>query len=663
MQLQKAKITHFRSLRDVSVHFGPHTAFIGGNGAGKSSILKAIERFYSTAKVLDADDYFGRDTTIPVEIELTFNNLSPEELETFESRVRDGSLVVTRVFDSTASSGRYYGSVPQNTDFLPVRAQGGATAKRDAYKELKASNAAYAGLPNAASAAAVDAALAAWETAHPDALTLERDDGQFFGFQNAGRGALGRHTSFVFVPAVREAANDAADSKASPIGRLLEILVRSSILKRAEVQQFQQDMAARYAELVAPENMPELGQLADNLTKDLKNLYGEAAVGLDWRPAGEIPVPLPAADVTLSDDGFGGPVDRQGHGLQRAFVFTILQHLARASAPPTVESDPNESPVPLAAPNLILAIEEPELYQHPTKQRHLSQVLRRLSTQLLPGVVGTTQIAFASHSPMFVSLTNADEIRFVRRTVCEDSDFKQCNLRALDLETIARKLEQAAGKPAGSYSAATLKPRLHILGTELAEGFFASGVVLVEGRSDRAALTATAKLLGVDFEAAGIAVLSVEGKNNLDRPYAIFRELGIPVYIVWDCDYGTSKHTPACNLLLSRLVEPDADHGTADETTCIKSSCAHFRTKLEDCIKNDLGADVYEACLANACEPYGFATNKDAQKSPDIMLGLFTAAKQQGHVCATIESLVSAIWLHLRGSPLVEEASQSTASA
>jgi putative ATP-dependent endonuclease of OLD family len=658
MQLRHANITHFRSLREVSVEFGAHTSFIGGNGAGKSSILRAIERFYTTARVLDKDDYFNRDQSTPIEIELTFDQLSDEELLTFGSRVREGRLVVTRLFDTSAASGSYYGSVPQNRDFLPIRLLTGANPKREAYRELKANNPAYAGLPVAGSAGAVDAALTEWEAQHAEALTLERDDGRFFGFQNAGRGALQRHTSFVFVPAVREASLDAADGKSSAIGRLLEILVRSSILKRAEVKSFQEEVASRYKELVSAENMPELGALAGNLTTDLKELYENAAVGLDWREAGEIPIPLPAADVTLSDEGFGGPVDRQGHGLQRAFIFTLLQHLARASMAVSDESEvevdsiPDEgevAPEPPAAPNLILAIEEPELYQHPTKQRHLAKVLRRLSSSALPGAAGATQIAFASHSPMFVSLVNADEIRLVRRTPCDDSDLKQCELHALDLSVVARKLEKSAGKPEGTYSAESLKPKLHILGTELAEGFFADGVVLVEGRSDKAALFAVARLLGVDFEAAGIAVLAVEGKSSLDKPYLIFRALGIPVYAIWDCDCGTSKHKKKENLALDRLLRPESEITEPSEVTLIATDHAHFAVQLEACMREELTSAIYEECLATTCGPFGFDPSNDAQKIPDIMFGLFLNAAEKGKTCPTLEGIVKAIWRHLKG--------------
>src|SRR3546814_21124574 len=87
-----------------------------------------------------------------------------------------------------------------------------------------------------------------------DLLVLLPDDGQFFGFQNNSRGKLQRHTSFVFVPAVREASADAADGKASVIGKLLELLVRSQILQRPDVQAFKATMTEAYQALVSADN-------------------------------------------------------------------------------------------------------------------------------------------------------------------------------------------------------------------------------------------------------------------------------------------------------------------------------------------------------------------------------------------------------------------------
>lgn len=661
MQLVQAKIRNFRSLRNVTVEFGAHTAFIGGNGAGKSSILKALEKFYGTQRNLDPDDFYGRDTTAPVEIELSFSDLTEEEIEAFESRVRDGRLTVTRVFDGSSSSGRYHGVVPSNPEFASIREISGAVPRRAAYTALRAAGAKYEDLQQATNAAQVDEGMRAWEAAHPEALVLARDDGQFLGFQNAGRGALQRFTSFVFIPAVREAATDAADSRTSAIGRLLQIVVRSAILQRQEFADFQNEINARFRQLTAAENMPELDALAGRLTADLKGLYADAEVGLVWQSGVDLQVPMPNADVTLHDDGFGGPVDRQGHGLQRAFIFTLLQHLARATqvqAEPAEalgnesengEAQGAEATRPVRAPALILGIEEPEVYQHPTKQRHLATVLRALSNGTLPGADGRTQIAFASHSPMFVSMAHVDEIRFVRRTACDDGDYKQCELRSLDLNEVARKLAVASQLPAGTYTAATLAPRLHILGLELSEGFFADGVVLVEGPSDRAALVAAAAGLGMNFESAGIAVLTVVGKNNIDRPLLIFRELGIPAFPIWDCD-GAKEAIQ--NLRVLRAADPDGEHQVASFETKVTELYTHFEVSLEGVLKSELGDSIYEAVLKEACEAYDAPTGRDAQKNPEIMKHALALAKAQGAVSKTLEDIVRAIWRTLKNVDL-----------
>lgn len=662
MQLERARIKNFRSLRDVEVSFGAHTAFIGGNGAGKSSILKAIEKFYSTSKSCDADDFFGRDQEQPIEIQLTFHQLSEQEAASFEGRVRDGKLVVTRIFDGSASSGRYHGVVPQAPDFVAIRSQPTATTKRAAYNALREGNPLYEGLPTASNVAAVDQALSAWEADHPEQLVLLPDDGQFFGFQNNSRGKLQKHTNFMFIPAVREASADAADGKSSVIGKLLELLVRSQILQRADVRAFQAQMTEAYQELVSAENMPELGTLAGALTTDLRGLYQDAEVALNWREIGEMPVPLPMADVFLKDDGFGGPVDRQGHGLQRAFIFTLLQHLARTTAPDVENEDaaaagggaPDDNAVAAQAPTLILAIEEPELYQHPTKQRHFAEVLRGLSSGTLPGAQGHTQIIFGSHSPMFISMGKADEIRLTRRTPCDGSAFKQCSIQALDLGIVAQKLERGWSKPVGSYNAQTLMPRLHILGAELAEGFFASGVVLVEGRSDKAALTATARMLGVNFEAAGIAILSVEGKSNLDRPYVIFRELGIPTFLLWDCDSNQSagSRKPETNLALSKLAKPGDEFDVAPTDDLVSDCYAHFGNSLEHRLKQDLTPELHAACLADACEPFGVEPSNDTQKIPEVVYHTLRLARERGHESEMLKEVVRSMWRFFRDEDL-----------
>ena len=75
MILSRVAIRNFRSIRDCEVRLGTHTAILGGNGAGKSTVLRAIERFYASSTTIELDDFFGRMPDRPIEIELTFTCL------------------------------------------------------------------------------------------------------------------------------------------------------------------------------------------------------------------------------------------------------------------------------------------------------------------------------------------------------------------------------------------------------------------------------------------------------------------------------------------------------------------------------------------------------------------------------------------------------------
>jgi hypothetical protein len=245
---------------------------------------------------------------------------------------------------------------------------------------------------------------------------------------------------------------------------------------------------------------------------------------------------------------------------------------------------------------------------------------------------------------MFVAMDRADEVRLARRSTSTDSKFKHARLTSLSLAKVAARLERANNKPPGTWTAETLTPRLHILGPELSEGFFANGVVLVEGRSDRSALQACARLLGLDFHAAGIAILPADGKTNLDRPYAIFTELEIPTFMVWDCDQN--KKEAAANPALLHLSDAQAAYDDPLSTR-IATNYAYFEDTLESTLISELGDEVHQLCLSEACEPFGLTPSRDTHKIPEVMHRLLVCAKEKGTSSSTLEALVKAIWLHL----------------
>ena len=447
-----------------------------------------------------------------------------------------------------------------------MRNAGNNTAIRNKYNEVRGTEE-YSSLPRVTSGPNALLALADWEGQNTEKCSRMRDDGQFFGFTQVGQGYLGKYTKFLRVPAVRDAQEDATEKRGSCVTEIMDLVVRSSLGKRKELADFKQETQTRYRELLDPERLHELTSLQEDLSHTLCSSAPESGVSLQWSALSDISIPMPPVQIKLVEDGYESEVERTRHGLQRAFIVTLLQHLvaARETATGTEDENSSEDPVQSTAgpdlPSLVLAIEEPELYQHPSRQRHLASVLSALSSGTIPGVAKQTQVVYTTHSPLFVGLDRFQNIRLLRKVHREDGKPKVTRLKMANMIAVVDELGKASGAPKSKYTAEVLLPRLQAIMTPwMNEGFFADTVVLVEGESDRAAILGMAEALGQDFDGAGIVVVPCFGKNNLDRPLTIFRQLDIPVYVVWDGDYGDKQAKPEANKRLLRLLgKPEQD--------------------------------------------------------------------------------------------------------
>ena len=145
------------------------------------------------------------------------------------------------------------------------------------------------------------------------------------------------------------------------------------------------------------DNRDALKTLSDSLTGRLQEwAHPDAHLSLKWNDdtSKAIVIDEPLAKILAGEGPFEGELARFGHGLQRSFLLALLQELAASGQ--------------TAGPRLLLACEEPELYQHPPQARHLASVLEVLSSQ-------NAQVIVSTHSPHFVSGKGFESIRMFRK--------------------------------------------------------------------------------------------------------------------------------------------------------------------------------------------------------------------------------------------------------
>ena len=482
----------------------------------------------------------------------------------------------------------------------------------------------------------VDPALEAWEQAHPDRCERLRDDGQFFGWTGVGYGRIDRFSKWLFIPAVRDPSGEGTDAKGSALKDLVDIFLRAKLQDHPGIKTLQAEANSKFKDMLKPENVSELQAMSAELTSRLESFSPGTSVQVGWRSEGSVRLELPSTGTDISEGRFVGPVEHAGHGTQRAFLIAILQYVVDARI--SVQAEDGGLP-----PHILLGIEEPELYLHPTRARLMSRVLQLLSEpdEGRPRI----QSLYATHSPLFVELARFNSVRMGRRVLSDDEAMPgTTTFSAARLEDVAGTLAAAFQVDPATYSADRLLPRLATLMTPyLSEGFFADLVVLVEGEEDRALILAAARHAGHDFEARGIAVLPAGGKTNLDRPWVIFRALGIPCFVIFDGDVSKSAKPreahPETNKALLRLAALGPEDFPA---TAIHSSLACTADCLRQTVAEEIGPR-FEAILAEVAEELGYDELKQARKNPAVVGTTLDRCNAESLASATLSGVIAAV--------------------
>lgn len=637
MRISRVHVTNFRAIADAAIDMEGLTCLIGSNNSGKSAFLKAIDLFFSNAPKIDDDDFHAHTFDKPIDITLTLIDLTPDELKLFESNLINGELIVTRqlIRGNPKDSGNFFVAALVNPAFSDCRNEKGKSERRDLYKKLQEKF----DLPNVKNADEIDPKLEEWESNKENEKYLKRERvGSFRGWKNVAIGQLKGKTDFILVPAVRDAAQETGEGK-SPAKQLIDTIAKQTIENNEAFKTFKAKTDAQLKEFTNPDNVPALAEISGALSVILQQYYAESSLIATWQPITEFPIQFPSAHIAVKDHEFVSSVDRVGHGLQRAVIITVLEYLAKQRYSGATEEEFKQP-----QSDLLIAIEEPEIYQHPTKQRHFSYVLNELASSFNKHTGIRVQIILATHSPLFVHLARFNEVRIARRKVDEP---RNVLISKLTVNECSIALANFHTPPKTPFSESAFAAKLHIFNSEISEGFFAKKIILVEGPSDKAILEAFYRRKSRSCLSEGICIVNVGGKKSLDKPTYIFSSLKIPTYTLMDNDDGATEKEKerAKEVEYNRFLQ--AVLGVEKKEICdwpkrVSKNWAAWNGNLEKYLIEKCGIEKYNAVKTEMMTSFEVDSD-DCVKSPAIASAMFAKFMDEGIKFDELDQMVKAI--------------------
>jgi len=523
VKIRKIQISNYRSLRNTSFYPEDILALVGRNNSGKSNVLGALELFFEGSIRLVSDEcFYNHNTQEPIEIYITFENLSDWESEQFRPWMAGDKLVVGREILCTDTDSYVINTVgitqvPQPEWLREDQITGEKItewwSKKDELKVKALDFGARLGTTKPTVGKWKEAAKEFLEQQHDEIPWEEARRENPKGYPGVLKGAL---PEFIRIPAVRDISEEAKVAKTNPFGQLI-----NSVLEKISKEQ-KEAILGQLKEIEKRLNRSENGERITEI-KNIETRLSELMCELMDCDI-EIEMAMPqlrevfGAAKIYAHDGVRTPIETKGHGMQRSMIFTILRTYAEFAHIQKAGEKAEER-------TTIFAIEEPELYLHPQSQRTLMSVFREIAG-------GGDQVIYSTQSSLFLDISHFDQICIMRREKkgqTWESYPTQLSMSAMIEDVKARKGVDATQEGiCEQYS--------HVFNPMINEGFFADVVVIVEGPSEQYSLPIYARALGYDLDRHNISVVHCGGKGQMDRLHRIFSRFKIPTYIWFDGD-------------------------------------------------------------------------------------------------------------------------------
>ncbi|MFX0099188.1 MAG: AAA family ATPase [Candidatus Hodarchaeota archaeon] len=643
MKIKSLTIKNFRAIKDASLNSEAITILVGRNGAGKSSFLHALDVFYNPNANIREDDFFDHDNKVTIEIEVNYYDLRKDEILEFGKYIINKELIVKKkiAMDDGRVKQEYYGIAKQIPEFAEIRNKDGAKEKIKAYNDL-VDGKRFEGLDKKAkSGVQVEQEMHEYESKNQDKLEPIEEKSQFFGAKTVGGGKLDKFTKFIFIHAVHE-VTDETSGKKGVINQLLELIITKKINLREDVREFKNEFEKKMLSIYSSENLTELKDLGNSITNTLKRFSPGAELKLNWEQISLPSLSLPNTKVTLIEDSFECDIQYKGHGLQRALLITLFQELEKIMhIEQNIEGERNQS-----EPDIILALEEPELYLHPSRCRYLSNLFLDLVNEPKSESSGEIQIIYTTHSPYFVELSKFDQLRIIRKESKNGIDTPQSYVLSYSLAALKSELASFWERPPDEITEVSLKAHTQpVMNVITNEGFFADIVVIVEGLSDVGLLWSLQEILDKLWDEKGIVIVPAEGKSKMDKLILIFKGFSIPTYFIFDGDaQNKGKQKEQNTIELNKVLMKIAGVFPQDfPTTEIHDDWAVFNKKIEKELLLSIGDVKYCEFTRKLADELGYKKSKDVLKNIEGVSRLIKLIYNEGLKVPFLEDIIEKI--------------------
>lgn len=334
MKIRRLRLKNFRSVAEGEILFPSHTAIIGGNSVGKSTICEALDLLLgpdrlSRASPIDEHDFLERryldddDTPVLIELEVVLTDLTVDVLTKFRTHREYWNTATNTLLDEAAA--------PEDVDdddavpALRIRFEGSYDIEEDEFK-----------------------AETFFASPPPEDETRRA---------RVSRPAK-RQFGFIYLRALRTGARALSLER----GSLLDIILK---LKDDDRSAMWEQTLAAMEDLDPPiDAIPQLRSVLDEIDSRVRRFVGLSA---DDRTFRLYPSALTRESLRRSITLFGSsersntpvPYWRLGSGVINSMVFSLLTFIAELKS------------------NVIFAMEEPEIAIPPHTQRRIVQFLQK----------------------------------------------------------------------------------------------------------------------------------------------------------------------------------------------------------------------------------------------------------------------------------------------